>query len=476
MIQAGLGDRVLFATDPEYEPQIQSWYAKNNRLRPYCLVLPQNTKEVSTALTALVNANDGAGDWHIAVRSGGHGTTGNNIANGVTIDLTMMNSSSYDPETNLAKIEPGGRWRNVYADLEKQGVTVTGGRDGDVGVGGFLLGGGNSFFSGRMGFGCDSVVNYEVVLGNGTIVNANNETNADLWRALKGGSSNFGIVTRYDMEALPARDLLYDLRYLSSNYSETVIEAVAGFADQNQSLADNHLITFYMYNASITPDIFIGTIKVNTKGNGNESTTFDQVKKLPAFYNVTVLQSMAKAAAGSQLVSGYSGAGATLTFNNDPQILRYGVEVFQDFVETLKRSTDPTKVVGVLFFQPIPTYMAQISKQRGGNMLGLDAVDHNAIMWTGGVAIDPTLEDGGAALAIAQVEMSKMTAKIREFSKSVKGDIDFLYLNYADASQDSLGTYSAANIQHIRDVAAQYDPAEVFQKRIPGGFKISRVA
>ncbi|KAI1086691.1 FAD binding domain-containing protein [Rostrohypoxylon terebratum] len=472
---AGLGDRLLFATDAGYESQIESWYSANGRMRPYCLVLPQNTNEVSTALKALVNSNDGAGDWHIAIRSGGHGWPGsNNIADGVTIDLTMMNSSSYDKQTNLAGIQPGGRWGNVYTDLHQYGVTVTGGRDGDVGVGGFLLGGGNSFFSGRMGFGCDSVINFEVVLANGTIVNANNSTNPDLWRALKGGGSNFGIVTRFDMEAIPAKDIYYELRLLSNNYSDNVVDAVVGFADQNQSLADNALVTFYAYNTSVSNDIYIGLIHVNTQGNGNSSTTFDKLKTLPSMISATTVESMAKAAVGSQVAGNSNNIGTTLTFRNDPQILRRCVELYKEFVETLKRSINPDKFKAFIFFQPLPAYMAQISHQKGGNMLGLDSISYNGILWSIGVAVDPS--EGEAAFAVAQVETSIFTARIKEETKLLNGEMDFVYLNYADARQDALGSYGAANIQHIREVASAYDPTQVFQRRIPGGFKISRVA
>jgi hypothetical protein len=59
--------------------------------------------------------------------------------------------------------------------------------------------GGLSFFSSREGFICDNVVNYEVVLANGSIVNANAQENPDLWKALRGGGNNFGIVTRFDL-------------------------------------------------------------------------------------------------------------------------------------------------------------------------------------------------------------------------------------------------------------------------------------
>lgn len=56
-----------------------------------------------------------------------------------------------------------------------------------------------SYFSYAHGFVCDNVVNYEVVLASGEVVNANADTHKDLWIALKGGGNNFGIVTRFDL-------------------------------------------------------------------------------------------------------------------------------------------------------------------------------------------------------------------------------------------------------------------------------------
>ena len=63
--------------------------------------------------------------------------------------------------------------------------------------------GGISYFGAAYGFGCDTVVNFEVVLANGDIVNANANQNRDLYTALKGGSNNLGIVTRFDMKIFP---------------------------------------------------------------------------------------------------------------------------------------------------------------------------------------------------------------------------------------------------------------------------------
>jgi hypothetical protein len=63
--------------------------------------------------------------------------------------------------------------------------------------------GGISFFSAREGLVCDNVENYEVVLADGSVVDANQHKNRDLWVSLKGGSNNFGIVTRFDIRTFP---------------------------------------------------------------------------------------------------------------------------------------------------------------------------------------------------------------------------------------------------------------------------------
>ena len=55
----------------------------------------------------------------------------------------------------------------------------------------------------QYGFGCDNVVNFEVVLANATIVNANATSNTDLFVALKGGGNQFGtrLKSRYFCKA-----------------------------------------------------------------------------------------------------------------------------------------------------------------------------------------------------------------------------------------------------------------------------------
>lgn len=65
--------------------------------------------------------------------------------------------------------------------------------------------------------------------------------------------------------------------------------------------------------------------------------------------------------------------------------------------------------------------------------------------------------------------------ELEDFAKSVGGNVEFRYLNYCDGSQDPLATYGAANIRKMKEASAKYDPTGVFQNRVPGGFKISKV-
>ena len=217
----------------------------------------------------------------------------------------MMNSSHYDRDRKLASVEPGAAWKDVYYDLLHDGnVTVTGGRDGGVGVGGFLLGGGISYYTGRNGFGCDGVINFEVVLANGSIVNANVDENRDLWKALKGGGLNYGIVTRFDLHAMPAVDLAYGQSIIASDHSDEVVDAVVKFSNNPEELGDHHLITLYAHDMRFGKGVTIIVIRVNTRGDLN-TTGFDTINKIPTLLSPSWgHKSLSDAANESQVAAG----------------------------------------------------------------------------------------------------------------------------------------------------------------------------
>ena len=93
-----------------------------------------------------------------------------NIDGGVTIDMTSLKSVSLVENNTIASIGAGASWLDVYAFLDPFDLEVAGARNGAVGVGGLLLGGGISHFTARVGWACDNVVNYQVTISFNPIV------------------------------------------------------------------------------------------------------------------------------------------------------------------------------------------------------------------------------------------------------------------------------------------------------------------
>ncbi|KAI0401097.1 hypothetical protein F4802DRAFT_601371 [Xylaria palmicola] len=83
-----------------------------------------------------------------------------------------------------------------------------------------------------------------------------------------------------------------------------MVDALVGFADTNESIADDSFFTFFSHNMAESKEIFAFSVYVNTRGITNNTTPFDKVKALPAFYNITTVQSIADAASTSQVQSG----------------------------------------------------------------------------------------------------------------------------------------------------------------------------
>ena len=94
-------------------------------------------------------------------------------------------------------IEAGAIWEHVYGEvIVKAGRYVQGGSALTVGVPGLVMGGGFSSLSKAFGPAAASLLEAEVVTADGDVKLANACANPDLFWALKGGGSGFGVVTR----------------------------------------------------------------------------------------------------------------------------------------------------------------------------------------------------------------------------------------------------------------------------------------
>ena len=194
-------ENVFYKGHPIYDYEHQNFWSLTEILSPSCVFRPISAQQIGSAIKLLTTT-----ETQFAVRSGGHmGITGaNNVNNGVLMVMSNMTTFELNADRSILSVGPSYKWGDVYAKLEQPyGLAVQGGRLSPIGVPGLLLGGGISFYGNARGFACDDVVNFEIVLADGSVQNANSSSNSDLFFSLKGGSSNFGIVTRFDLQTFP---------------------------------------------------------------------------------------------------------------------------------------------------------------------------------------------------------------------------------------------------------------------------------
>jgi FAD/FMN-containing dehydrogenase len=78
---------------------------------------------------------------------------------------------------------------------------------------------------------CDNVASYEVVTASGIIIITASPTSyPDLYWALRGGDSNFGIVTNFKLDAFPLGRMWGGQRIYTEDKFSTVLDAVYNFA------------------------------------------------------------------------------------------------------------------------------------------------------------------------------------------------------------------------------------------------------
>lgn len=145
-------------------------------------------------------------------------------------------------------------------------------------------------------------------------------------------------------------------------------------------------------------------------------------------------------------------------------------ELHDKLVEELKAYIPDGDFVTQCLFQPLPKIFAERSVAAGGNVMGIERHQHNGILFLA-VAMVRTPEQE----KFAYPKVKAWIEAVEEFAATLDGKLQWKHLNYADKSQNALWHYGEENVKKIRDAAAKYDPAGVFQKLCPGGFKISDV-
>ncbi|WP_254394899.1 FAD-binding oxidoreductase [Streptomyces sp. AC512_CC834] len=172
------------------------WNARKPDRFPDVIVLAEQERDVVRAVRLAHEEGH-----RVSVRSGGHSWVGNGVRDGgLLVDLSLLQEITVDPAARTATVQPSAKGPAVQEALAPHGLFFPTGHAPTVGIGGFILGGGYGWNSRHLGPACLGIRAVDVVLADGTLVHATDETHPDLlWAARGSGPGFFGIVTRFHL-------------------------------------------------------------------------------------------------------------------------------------------------------------------------------------------------------------------------------------------------------------------------------------
>jgi hypothetical protein len=154
---------------------------------------------------------------------------------------------------------------------------------------------------------------------------------------------------------------------------------------------------------------------------------------------------------------------ATLTVGNSASLLSEILDIGETIVQPIGQT--PGLVLAPITIQPMPS--AVTSPGFGQNSLGFGRDEQPLVNVLLGFTWLHAADDAKfESAARTFVQKSQDAARKRGLLHP------FVYLNYAAPWQDPIASYGAAEKKRLQQVSQKYDPARIFQKAVPGGFKL----
>ncbi|MFD3309075.1 FAD-binding oxidoreductase [Streptomyces sp. NPDC058694] len=268
-----LADRIegsVFAPDDTGYAAAIAGFNLRSRQRPCLVVAAAGAADVRAAVGFAA-----ARDIPVGVMATGHQPFP--AEDGFLLVTTgAMRNVEIDIERGVARVGAGARWSDVVEPAQAEGLAPLNGSSPLVGVVGFTLGGGLSPFLGRSyGWAADHVVAIEVVTPDGTLRRVSAEVEPELFWGLRGGRSNFGVVTELEIGLFPVTSFYGGGIYFPAEHAEAVLRA---FPEVVRDAPDGFTCSVALLNFPPVPEIpeplrgrFLAHVRVTHLGSDEEA-------------------------------------------------------------------------------------------------------------------------------------------------------------------------------------------------------------
>ncbi|MFI6920881.1 FAD-binding oxidoreductase [Nonomuraea spiralis] len=200
-----LADRVtgpvLAPRDKGYDEERAGWQTAR-RHRPDLVVGATGPADVQAAVTYAQEHG-----LPVGVQGTGHASAAVAAEGGVLITTARMSAVRVDADAGTAWVAAGTRWDQVIDRTAPAGLAPLSGSAPRVGAVSYTLGGGLALLSRSFGYAADHVRGLDVVTADGRLRHVTQDSDPDLFWALRGGRDNFGVVTGMEIDLMPVATL-----------------------------------------------------------------------------------------------------------------------------------------------------------------------------------------------------------------------------------------------------------------------------
>ena len=223
--------RIVLPADDDWDEARAVWNGMIDR-QPKAVLQAESPEDVAKGI--------GLAREHglpLAVRGGGHNVAGNStVESGIVIDMAAMNRVGVNPGTRIVTVGGGSTLGDLDRGTTPYRTAVPAGVVSSTGVGGLTVGGGMGWLTRAYGLSIDNLLDVHMVTASGEFVHASPQENAELFWGVRGGGSNFGVVTKFEFQGVPLEPEVFagGVYFLPNKWKD----ALRLYAERSQDIPD----------------------------------------------------------------------------------------------------------------------------------------------------------------------------------------------------------------------------------------------
>jgi hypothetical protein len=316
------------------------------------------------------------------------------------------------------------------------------------------------------------VQKYEIVFANGTVANVTRDSNIDLFKSLKGGGNNFGIITNYHLQAIKNGDvwggnLVFAVR--TPDLDSSLLGAVRDFAEYNTDPKAAVIVTGERGNVDLI-DSWI--LFLFYDGATPPAGIFTNFTSLPHTLDTTRTRTYADLMADSNWVI-VKAEVVDIATETIPLPSAANKQTVMDGLHAHWRNVSDTVlavpgIVASIAWQPFPKAIARQAKANGPDLIDADDSVDRIIIEMNYSFLPVTPYDTMADVAEATYSGVRNRVVAWQADGTLPDAYLPLFMNYGFYRQDYWGRLRPESRALAKKVQQEVDPQGLFRTRTGG--------